>query len=269
MNAVARVFLTSALISVATALTLDLHLLSSSLYPDAKCNDGTSSGYYARLSPTGSNVWIVHAEGGGWCFDSSTCKKRSSDQKSSKNWAATYSAAGLFDSTDKRFKDANLFYIGYCSSDAYAGNGSTSDFGFQFNGRAIVKAVFDDLVATQGLGSGAEPAQVMYGGCSAGARGALFNADAVHAQLSALLGAKLGRFGALLDSAFYVDIEPYDASLPSLMYITQSAVALAGMADGAMPDCAKAYPGAEIWKCLQVRRKAGPQISLVPPSSNH
>ena len=63
---VARLMTAAALtITIASALTLDLHLLPACLYPDAKCNDGTQSGYYTRLSPTGSNVWVVHAEGGG------------------------------------------------------------------------------------------------------------------------------------------------------------------------------------------------------------
>ena len=188
--------------------------------------------------------------------------------------------AGLFDSTDARFRDANLIYVGYCSSDAYAGNGTVSDFNFRFAGRAIVKAVFDDLVAAQGLGANAGT-QVMYGGCSAGARGALFNADDVHAQLDAALGAKLARFGALLDSMFYVEIEPYDTTLPSLMSITEQATLMTGAVNHAMPACAAAYPAeADAWRCffgqcvprhlcvgLPGARSAEPPMPPMPPCS--
>ena len=236
--------------AAAGATTLSLRLLPASQFPEAVCNDGTQSGYYVKLSETGSNTWIVHQEGGGWCYDSVSCKKRSPDQRSSKKWAAIYDAAGLFDATDPRFAEANLVYVGYCSSDAYAGNGTVSDFGFSFAGRAIVRAVFDDLMAEQGLGAKAGT-QVMYGGCSAGARGALFNADDVSAQLTAALGAKLTRFGALLDSMFYVEIEPFDASLPSLMYITEQATLMTGAVSRMMPACAAAYPAAaDAWKCF-------------------
>ena len=185
-----------------------------------------------------------------WCYDSTSCKKRSPDQRSSKNYAASYAADGIFASSEARLRDANLVYVAYCTSDAYLGNGTLSDFGFHFAGRAVVRAVFEDLVAEQGLGATAG-AQVLYGGCSAGARGALFNADAVRAQLDAALGSRLARFGALLDSMFYVDIEPYDTTLPSLMSITAQATEMTGALDGVMPGCLEAYPApADHWKCF-------------------
>ena len=233
-----------------------------------------------RKSPTGSTTWVVHQEasrpnsrrlpkrptnpslppriprrlcarqGGGWCYDATSCKKRSPDQRSSKNYPPTYAAEGIFEATEPRLRDANLVYVAYCTSDAYLGNGTVSDFGFHFAGRAVVRAVFDDLVAEQGLGATAGT-QVLYGGCSAGARGALFNGDAVRAQLDTSLGARLTRFGTLLDSMFYVEIEPFDASLPSLMQITEQATALTGAVDGAMPDCLAAYPAAgDAWRCF-------------------
>ena len=198
----------TAAVAAVSATTLDLSLLPSS-YREALCNDGTMSGYWFRASPTNSSVWIVHQQGGGWCYDSASCKGRSSTQRSSKDWPATMSVEGLFDSTDARLKTANLAYVGYCSSDGYAGNAdaSVSSFGFAFRGRAIVAAVFDDLRVRHGLGT-APGTQVLYGGCSAGARGALWNAGSVHAGLLATVGANLSRFGVLLDSAFWVDIAP-------------------------------------------------------------
>lgn len=235
--------------SLVSTTTLTRTLLDAGDYPEAICNDGTQSGYYFLPSPSGSTTWIIHQEGGGWCYDSSSCSKRSSDQKSSKAWAATYNAAGIFESTDPRFRDANLVYVGYCTSDAYAGTVDTSSVGFAFRGRAVVTAVIDDLVTNRGLGN-VSGTHVLYGGCSAGARGAMFNTDDVWAQLKKALGKNLARYGALLDSGFYQEIEPYDSSLPSLMYITQQAAALQGSASGAMPACAAAYPGADIWKCF-------------------
>jgi len=113
-----------------------------------------------------------------------------------------------------------------------------------------VRALFADLVAARGLGGDAGT-RVLYGGCSAGARGALFNADAVRAGLSAsAVAANITRFGTLLDSAFYQDIEPYDTALPSLMTIAAAAVQLHGSAAGAMPACAARFSGADIWKCF-------------------
>ena len=156
---------------------------------------------------------------------------------------------GLFDSTDARFVDANFIFIRYCSSDAYAGNVTASWGNFEFRGTVIAHSIIADLITAQGLGS-LPDTQVMYGGCSAGARGALFNGDAVHEQLKAALGSNLVRYGVLFDSGFYIDIPPYDSSLLSLAKGTQLAVELAGMAAIAPPACAAAYPGAEVWKCF-------------------
>ena len=59
----------------------------------------------------------------------------------------------VFESTDARLADANLVYVGYCTSDAYAGAVSTSSVGFAFQGRAVVAAVMADLVAARGMGN--------------------------------------------------------------------------------------------------------------------
>ena len=56
--------------------------------------------------------------GGGWCYDKSSCSKRSSEQKSSSKWPKTYAADGIFDASDPRISEANLIYVGYCTSDA-------------------------------------------------------------------------------------------------------------------------------------------------------
>lgn len=202
-----------------------------------------------RAAPLLSRRLCLCAAGGGWCYDKTSCSKRSSDQRSSKKWVQSYSVDGVLDSEDPRWADANLAYVGYCTSDAYSGDAPTSSVGFAFMGRSVVDAVFADLVAREGLGA-APGTDVLYSGCSAGARGAMFNGDRVGAFLAAALGDNLRTFRLLLDSAFYVDLEPFDASLPSLMYITAHAYDLANMAATAMPDCAAVYAGDEAWKCF-------------------
>lgn len=158
---------------------------------------------------------------------------------------------GVLAATDPRLSAANLIYIGYCTSDAYAGNitADEQEFGFNFLGRDVVTAVWRDLVAWGGLGS-TPGTRVLYSGCSAGARGVMFGLDYTRDLIGGLVGSNLARFGGLLDSAFYVDLEPFDAALPSLMDITRAAYDMARMADTAMPACAGAYPGADAWRCF-------------------
>lgn len=91
-------------------------------------------------------------EGGGWCYDESSCNARDKYFTSSNGLPQTYSPAGIFAASDVRFQEANLVYTHYCSSDAYGGNGTKSSFDFIFAGREGVRAIIDDLLTTQGLG---------------------------------------------------------------------------------------------------------------------
>lgn len=43
---------------------------SSASHHEAKCLDGSSPAYYIRSGrDDGASKWLVHFEGGGWCFD--------------------------------------------------------------------------------------------------------------------------------------------------------------------------------------------------------
>ena len=56
----------------ATVSVLDLVRLND---PNAVCIDGSQAGFYVNQSPD-SKVWIVHLQGGHWCYDSASCAAR-------------------------------------------------------------------------------------------------------------------------------------------------------------------------------------------------
>ena len=58
--------------------------------------------------------------------------------------------------------------------------GDTEAFGYQFRGQSILSAVLNDLQSAKGLASGS---RLLFGGCSAGARGAMVHLDSVAAAL--------------------------------------------------------------------------------------
>ena len=101
---------------------------------------------------------------------------------SSTNWPTSLTLGGIFD-TDRRrnpWSGANKVYLAYCSSDAWAGDvGATnSTFGFSFRGQRIIQAALTLLVSNNGLGNTLGH-RLLFGGCSAGSRGAMFNLDSV------------------------------------------------------------------------------------------
>lgn len=98
----------------ATKMQLTLFDNTAPGYENAKCNDGSPAGYYFRPSPTGSKVWLMHQQGGGWCYDKASCNSRSGNSASSKGWAAELDMAGIFNATIPELRDANLVFAPYC-----------------------------------------------------------------------------------------------------------------------------------------------------------
>lgn len=45
-------------------------------YPNSICNDGSTASYYIRMSSSKSRIWIVHLDGGYFCYNKQTCEQR-------------------------------------------------------------------------------------------------------------------------------------------------------------------------------------------------
>jgi hypothetical protein len=182
-----------------------------------------------------------------WCWDQASCDARYAATKfemSSTGWARTQQVGGIF-STDPAnpWANANKVYLSYCSSDAWIGDvgASAATYNYAFRGQRIIAATVAALVANHGLDGSAN---VLFGGCSAGARGAMFNLDYVSDMLPAGATVK-----GLLDSGLWLDIAPLDSSEVTLQQQTQAVVALVSPSARLPPACAAANPGAE-WKCF-------------------
>jgi hypothetical protein len=89
--------------------------------------DGTPGGYYFRQGTgNGANKWIIHSEGGAWCYNESDCVERSKTVLgTSKFWDKTASFEGLVSAsrqTNPDFYNWNLAYLKYCDGASYSGN---------------------------------------------------------------------------------------------------------------------------------------------------
>lgn len=213
-------------------------------------SDGTPGGYYiATGSGTGVNQWLVYLEGSMFCWSATSCTERYDDHQywmSSSSWAPEMAQGGIF-ATDgtSPWGVANRVYVKYCSSDLWSGNvgASASTFNYSFRGSRIVAAVITDLLTNQGLAAGDS---LLFGGCSAGAIGAMNNLDAVAAQLPPGIG-----FKGLLDAAALMNIQPsgwpWSSELIPLQTLLQEVVAVINPVFPAV--CALRFPLAT-WKCL-------------------
>ena len=189
-----------------------------------------------------------------FCSNGASCQLRYSTAKffmSSTTWASQMAQGGIFDPTpaNSGFGSANRIYVKYCSSDLWSGDvaaSSSTPGGFAFRGARIVRAVIDSLVADKGMG--ATPGQrLLFGGCSAGAIGAMSNLDSVAAQVPAGL-----QVHGFLDAAALVDIYPtgWDWS-PDLVPLQTLVAELVSFISPVFPTaCTALYNGDNTWKCL-------------------
>ena len=231
-------------------------------FPTAVCNDGSAGAYYiAEAHARGGvaaapRVWLIFLQGGGWCWDEASCAARYSNERglmSSDGFPPTRNASGIFtrDPAFSPFASANKVYIPYCSSDAFVGNVAKGArrgggaAGWHFRGQDLVAATLQALRtrARKPLDKGH---QVYFGGCSAGARGALFNLE----YLPDMLPVGVSVYG-LIDSALWVDMEPAAAGAVSFRAQTQGVLDMANASGRLGAECARRYgAAADRWKCL-------------------
>ena len=187
-------------------------------YQEAVCQDGTSSGYYYAPATTQQEIFTVMLEGGGWCYDEASCASRCGDQSDDGVCSTRLSTSSVRPShiwgTGILASDPDLnpiygahkAYVMYCTSDAHMGNADASDrtFGWFFKGQAAVKATVTSMVQDHGLGS-REGHTLLFGGLSAGGRGAMVNLDYLPALLERLGVAENVRLLSYPDSPYWID----------------------------------------------------------------
>jgi len=190
--------------------------------PLAVCNDGSSAALYWRKKEGGSNKWLIYLEAGGQCYDEASCADRQIKMPtfmSSESYPEYMSISGVFAADEKysTMHDANKAYLRYCSSDGHMGNVDYPNGSeYQFRGEKTVDAMIEYLIANKSLGSSPSDL-VVFGGFSAGARGAMVHIDKISERLLRQKG--MNNVKGLLDSPLYLDVEPlYPSNLTGLNY---------------------------------------------------
>jgi len=184
--------------------------ISPSLPSAPLCNDGSPYFYYLRR--TNSSNWLFFLQGGGYCFDKTSCENRMKTHGSlmtSTHLPNTLDFShGILSSdpsVNPHFSDWNAVNLPYCTSDIFSGNAAKSDLPLVFLGSRVLPAVISDLKNTHGLADSADTT-VLLTGSSAGAEGLFGQVD----NAAGTLLPKSRVFG-LVDSGWFLDSEPYSA----------------------------------------------------------
>ena len=194
-----------ALSPVDAVRTGKLVLLSNATTTGAVCLDGTPPGYYfSRGVGPDANKWIVHLEGGGWCYDETDCYGRSKTHLgSSSQFDPTANFSGFLDNDPKanpKFANWTLAFVKYCDGASFSGNKgepiTVEGKSLYFRGHRILVAVIDHL-----LESGLKTADAaVLTGCSAGGLSTYLHLDYFRARVPASIPVH-----GLPDAGYFID----------------------------------------------------------------
>jgi hypothetical protein len=189
----------------------------------ALANDGTPAIFYHRAAAVPTAKWLVFLQGGDACVNAATCLTRWEDARflMTTNDAKHYPPVRTDWHTNfcsnnasrSPFYDFNIAFVPYVTSDVWVGNASRADIKktgmpWQFNGRAVVTAVVEDLFnGFRGPKTNAtvrvppNTSFVLSGG-SAGGLGVVNSADYVGGMVSSLCPSCT--YSAIADSGVFV-----------------------------------------------------------------
>ncbi|MBL8944265.1 MAG: hypothetical protein JNK45_13995 [Myxococcales bacterium] len=181
-------------------------------FPDATCSDGTPGVFYVRPGSGGDeDRWVIHLQGGGACRDYDECLERWCGQQSiysANKMSSDWNADGTTDlarhvhgpgmasaSATNEFSTWTHVWAYYCSSDSWQGTESDVEFTdgvdtfyLDAQGHNVLRAMRNMLrkrnsdplwTAADGYSVGDldDATEIVFTGTSAGAQGAVANAD--------------------------------------------------------------------------------------------
>ena len=216
-------------------------LLSDGGYPKALCLDGSPALYYlSQGSGTGAKKYFIYFEGGGWCFDKSSCMNRASSKLGSsledgptRNISAEDHVKFSRDPVQNPLMhDWNHIFVRYCDGAFYSGDKEEPvpflGTRLYYRGKHIIEALFADLSSKLESSS-----DVVLAGCSAGAMHVYAHLDAMRALAPANV-----RIVGLPQSGYFLD-EPWLTPGLKASIQEQNATSLFP------PECSRDYAGRE------------------------
>lgn len=244
-----RVLFLALALRLASSVSATLHLLSQET--GAKCLDGSPPGVYVRDTKPG-NGWIIAIDGGGWCFNESSCFDRSlSPLGSSLSWAPTRDGAGIESddcASNPTLCDFNVALVPYCDGMSQLGrredpiifDNGTVRAELWARGLSNLEETLAFLLANTSL---ARAPAVLVDGCSAGGFSAYHHTDRIAAALPPGVPVRgVGDAGFFIDGAT-VTGDFYYRSLLQYYYPMHNASA------GVQRACLADRPDEDAWQC--------------------
>jgi hypothetical protein len=219
---------------------------------DAVCLDGTTPGYYYRQGiGNGTKGWIIHLEGGGWCYNEVECLERSKTRLgSSKSWSPTADFSGFLsdDSTaNPDFYNWNVVFINYCDGASFSGSvdGPVDVQGtsIYFRGFKILQGILKQLL-NNGMNQASE---VILTGCSAGGLATYLHADYVGSVLPSNV-----KYHAIADAGYFIDAPNVNGEHVGRQRV-QNVFKMQNAISSLNKKCIAATPNDTQWQCMSAQ----------------
>ncbi|CAF0914186.1 unnamed protein product [Rotaria sordida] len=177
-------------------------------YSQARCMDNSIASYYIHLTNNNNNNnsrWLIYFDGGWFCYSNESCEFR---RQYSPNLITSnnFNKENLFKGILKSFKQFNIIYVPYCSSDLWSGSSNKT----HSHGYDIFHAIFHQH--NYFLNS----KQIIFIGFSAGGLGLLLNLPDLLRKFSLNIDLRV-----IIDSAWFID---YTNNLNGISKINQGMI---------------------------------------------
>ncbi|XP_073135609.1 pectin acetylesterase 5-like [Henckelia pumila] len=230
----------------------------------AVCLDGSVPGYHMeRGFGSGSDSWLLHVEGGGWCNTLSSCSARMHTKLGSSNYMerqVQFSGILSHDPLQNPdFFNWNKVKIRYCDGASFSGNPESelkNGTKLFFRGQVIWNTLMHELLSS-GM---AKAKQALLTGCSAGGLATLVHCDDFRELLSKDTDVK-----CLADAGFFPNEKDISGN-STIESFYRDVVHLQGLAKSLNHDC---VTRSEPHKCFfpqEFLRSLKTPIFLVQPA---
>ncbi|KAF3449196.1 hypothetical protein FNV43_RR09924 [Rhamnella rubrinervis] len=241
-----------------------LTLLHNAKDRGAFCLDGSVPGYHFQKGyGSGSDNWVLHIEGGGWCNTIASCSLRKNTALgSSKYMERLVHFSGILSrdpSQNPDFFNWNKVKIRYCDGASLAGNPESelkNETKLFFRGHIIWESLMDELLS---IGM-SKTRQALLSGCSAGGLATLIHCDDLKKLLPETATVK-----CLADAGFFLD-EKDILGNHTMRSFYHDVVLLQGVAKSLHKDCVARMEQSECLFPQQLIRNIQTPVFLVNPA---
>ena len=236
---------------------MTLYRVTNAIKAGAVCLDGSAPAYYHRPGTGNSEkLWIIHFNGGAWCFDERACFERShSSLGSTKKLPPSPPIIQGINSPDPSvnpdFFDWNLVWVVYCDGASFTGNrehplidGSGNTI--YMRGKRVLNAIINDLLYNREFKL-AEA--IILTGSSAGSMTAIFQADYIASKFPRNIPVRV-----LSDAGFFIETASLGGK--NLGAIFKHIYDMQNSSAGLNQDCVKTLGLGNAWQCFFPSRTA-------------